>query len=178
MGCGDNSPIRFLHVKKYGIDASTEAIMTAKKKKTHDNLKVMDVKQVVHYFKSKSIDAVIALDLIEHLNKKDGFKLLSDMESLAIKKVVIFTPNGFIPQAGKSKYDKHLSGWEVEDFKRLNYKVNGIYGPRFLRGSYHKIKHTPEFFWSVISDLIQWSFTINHPENAAALLGVKKINYD
>lgn len=175
LGCGDNSPIRFLQTKTYGIDASREAISIAKKKKTHDILKVMDVKRACDYCKSKSFDAVVALDVIEHLRKDAGEKLIKDMEKIAKKRVIIFTPNGFVPQKGKTIYDSHLSGWTDMELRNKGYKVFGIYGPKRLRGDYHKIKFEPEFFWTIISELIQWTYIYNNPQNAAALLCIKDI---
>lgn len=175
LGCGDGSPIRFLQADTYGIDANRRAIRSAKEKKTHDNLKVMNIKKVGRYFKPKAFDGVVALDLIEHLEKKGGFRLISDMERLAAKKVMIFTPNGFISQSGDSDFDKHRSGWESSEFKKLGYKVYGMYGPKKLRGGYHKIKFRPELFFALMSDIIQWTYTVNHPETAAALLAVKEL---
>jgi len=45
---------------------------------------------------SKSFDIVIAMDLIEHLPKSDGYKLLYEMERIARKACMIMTPNGFV----------------------------------------------------------------------------------
>jgi len=175
LGCGGNSPLRFLQTKTYGIDASISAIKAARKNKTHNLLKVMEVKQAIRYFKPKSFEAVVALDLIEHLNKEDGYNLLSDMEKLAIKKSIIFTPNGFIAQSGNSTFDLHRSGWTSEEFKKLGYKVYGMYGPKSMRSEYHQIRFKPEFIFALISDIIQWTYTLNHPTKAAALLTVKNL---
>src|SRR3972149_1844527 len=77
LGCGDNSPLRFINANTFGIDVDKDSILQAKKNKTHNKLEIIDCMKINKYFKSKSFDAVVALDLIEHLSKKDGFKLLS-----------------------------------------------------------------------------------------------------
>lgn len=175
LGCGDNSPARFINAKTYGIDISERIIAKAEKHKTHDVLKVMDVKKVDKFFKPGEFDAVVAVDLIEHLGKKDGLALIKKMEKIAKKEVLIFTPNGFMSQHGQSHYDEHLSGWENEDFKKTGFIIYGMLGPKFLRGEKHKIKFSPEILWAVISEIFQWTFTIRNPKKAAAILCIKTL---
>lgn len=175
LGCGASSPIRFVKAKTFGIDADDRVIEKAKKKRTHDNLVVLDVKKIGTTFAAKSFDAVVALDFIEHLNKKDGYRLTNEMEKIARKKVLIFTPNGFMIQAGPSEFDRHLSGWTVEEFRNLDYKIYGMYGPKFLRGDYHGIRFGPIIFWSLISEFLQWSYIVYNPKKSAALLCVKNL---
>lgn len=74
----------------------------------------------------KSVDSVFLLDVIEHLEKKKGQRLLNATEKLAREQVVIFTPLGFVPQEHKDgqdawgltggKWQKHKSGWKPDDF--------------------------------------------------------------
>ena len=46
-------------------------------------------------FSDRSFDAVIALELLEHLNKEEGYELIHNMERWARSKVIVSTPNGF-----------------------------------------------------------------------------------
>ena len=72
----------------------------------------------------KSVDTVILIDVIEHLKKEDGRRLLSASEKIARRQIAIFTPLGFVPQDhGNGKdawgldgggWQKHLSGWRPE----------------------------------------------------------------
>lgn len=74
----------------------------------------------------KSVDTVIMIDVIEHIDKAEAKKLLKDTEKLARRQIVIFTPLGFLPQEhpdGKDawgldggKWQEHKSGWEPDDF--------------------------------------------------------------
>lgn len=68
-----------------------------------------------------SFEAVVALDFIEHLPRRQGIKFLREAQRLA-PMVVIFTPNGWMEQTGDNwnmggeLWQTHRSGWTVEDF--------------------------------------------------------------
>jgi hypothetical protein len=79
----------------------------------------------VRYFPPKSVDTVFLVDVVEHLEKEEGCKLLALTEAIARKQVVIFTPLGFMPQHHDGKdawglngadWQEHKSGWLPEDF--------------------------------------------------------------
>jgi hypothetical protein len=76
-------------------------------------------------FKKKSFDAVICLQVIEHISKKDGLMLLKDMEEIARKQVVVTTPIGFMPreEVDGNPYERHVSSWRQEEFEELGYTV-------------------------------------------------------
>jgi len=54
-------------------------------------------------FLDRSFDVVIALDVVEHFEEKDAYKLISEMERIARKKVIILTP---------CKFDKNVEATE------------------------------------------------------------------
>jgi len=90
----------------------------------------------------------MALDVIEHLAKEDGLRLMRAMEKISRRKVIFFTPSGFLPQCHLEKNDlqEHLSGWEVAEMKQHGYQVIGMLGPKALRGEFHNLKWRPKFF--------------------------------
>ncbi len=120
------------------------------------------------------------MDLIEHLPKEAGLKLLRDMESVARQQVVIFTPSGFKPQGNKAAGDleEHLSGWEPKEMRQHGYKVIGALGPKWLRGELHVLKYWPKIFWGLVALLLHLLWTRWRPESAAAILCVKRISRD
>lgn len=78
-------------------------------------------------FADKSVDTVCMMDLIEHLEKEDGFELLKEANRVARKQIIVFTPLGYFPQhyvEGENDawglhggaLQQHKSGWELEDF--------------------------------------------------------------
>ncbi len=178
VGCGANSPVQTFNRNLYcvGVDAFEPSIEKSKLKKIHNEYLKLDVLKVGNEFGDKSFDIVVALDLIEHLEKNDGLLLLDMMEKIASKKVIIYTPNGFLPQGDRESnpWQVHLSGWTVEEFEKRGYDVIGVNGIKSLRGEFAKVKNKPAFFWNLISDISEL-FVKTKPEKAFQLLAIKKI---
>lgn len=177
IGCGTSSPLRFIPAtRKFGIDADKVILETAKKNKTHDAYYLGDVKNISTMFKPKQFDACIALDVIEHLSKTDGHKLIKDMEKIARKKIVIFTPNGFLSQNHPTNhFAVHRSGWTAEEMTRLGFHVTGMFGHKYLKGEGYGLRFRPKIFWAIVSELTHYFFTRSHPDHAAGLLCMKQI---
>ena len=73
---------------------------------------------------NQHFDLITAWDILEHLEKKEGEKWLDHFEEVANRLIVIFTPQGFLPQGNEQGFhdlDVHKSGWEVEDFIKRGY---------------------------------------------------------
>lgn len=179
VGCGASSPIqKFTRKLRHtvGVDCFPEALSKSRAAGIHREYKLADVLSLDENFAPRSFDCVVALDLIEHLSKADGLRLITAMEKIAKKKIIIFTPNGFLPQ---NEYDGnpnqvHLSGWTAAEIKKLGFRVMGINGWKPLRGEYSLIKWRPKWFWTPISWLSQLVVT-NQPERAFQLLCIKEI---
>lgn len=86
-------------------------------------------------------DAVLALDIIEHLPKDEGFELIAEAERVASKFVLFFTPLGFVSQHCEGtdswglhgcEWQEHRSGWMPEDFPgyEFDYIDNDVTGQR------------------------------------------------
>ena len=178
VGCGANSPVQTFNKNLYcvGVDAFEPSLEKSKVKKIHNDYKKLDVLKVGEEFPSKSFDIVVALDLIEHLEKGDGLHLLDMIEKIASKKVIIYTPNGFLPQGDRENnpWQVHLSGWTAQEFVDRGYKVIGVNGIKSLRGAFAKVKYKPAFLWNFISDLTEL-FVKHNPEIAFQLLAIKTI---
>jgi 2-polyprenyl-3-methyl-5-hydroxy-6-metoxy-1,4-benzoquinol methylase len=175
IGCGVSSPTRFFSIEKtVGTDIHLPSVHEAKRKGTHHEIYLCDIKDISKNFAEKEFECCIALDVIEHLSKEDGYKLISDMERIASKKVVISTPNGLLPQKGESgDFQEHISGYNTDEMRRLGYRVIGILGHRFLRGEKHYFRFRPHFVAMLISEASQYLYARWHPEKAAALLCTK-----
>jgi len=108
----------------------------------------------------KSVDSVFLLDVIEHLEKKKGQRLLKKTEKLAREQIVIFTPLGFVPQEHKDgqdawgleggKWQEHKSGWYPKDFDQSwsifvskEYHFNDNLGKKYPKpyGAFFAIKN-------------------------------------
>lgn len=157
VGCGSNSPLAKVPKRFYsvGVDIHKPSIAQSRKQKIHDEYKIGNVFDIDKHFRAKQFDAVIALDLIEHLPKQKGRELLKKMLRIAKRKVILLTPNGFIQQipCDGNEFQRHLSGWSIKDFKRLGFRVYGMRGLKWLRGEYATIKWKPWLLWASISTL-------------------------
>ena len=157
VGCGENSGIRSFKNKPYsiGVEIFDEAIEKSKQNNIHDKYVKINVMDIGTFFSKNSHDCVMANGLIEHLNKEEGYKLLQMMERIAIKKVFLTTPNGFVKQGNieGNPWQIHHSGWTPLEMKNLGYKVIGISGFKCLKGGEGKIKYWPHTFWTIISIL-------------------------
>lgn len=178
VGCGSNSPLAKVKKTFYsvGVDVYKPNITASKKARIHDKYKLGNVLQLGYLFRPKSFDAVVALDIIEHLAKKDGIVLMEQMEKVAKKKVIILTPYGFTEQHpyDGNPFQMHKSGWYVKDFLNRGYKIYGMRGFRFIRGEYATIKYNPWVFWGALATLSQL-VVYYFPRAAYQLLAVKKL---
>ena len=180
VGCGFESPIRnFSHKIDYtvGIDMFENAIERSRVANIHNEYKIGNVLDLDKLFYEKSFECVVASDLIEHLIKEDGYKLLQKMEKIATKKVIIYTPNGFLQQGefDHNRLQKHISGWEISEMRALGFHIIGINGCKKLRGEFAAIKYHPKVFWGRIS-LISQLFTTKNPKYAFGILCVKELH--
>jgi len=176
VGCGKSMNMRWLGVKNStGIDGYEPDLEEARRCGTHDQLVLGNVCKLDEYFKPDQFDAVVALDVIEHLTKEDGLRMMQAMEKIARRKIIIFTPNGFLPQRHLEKSDlqEHISGWEIAEMQQHGYRVIGMLGPKSLRGEFHNLKGRPKPFWGAVSLLGHLLWTRWIPGGAAAILCVK-----
>ena len=144
--------------------------------KRHSEYLRIDVLSLGEHFPRDGFDCVVALDVIEHLETEDGYALLRAMEHIASKRVIVFTPNGYLsqPPAPGNPYQEHLSGWEVDDFLKLGYRVTGVHGWRPLRGLFGHPRWFPKRFWARVSMLTE-SFFESRPHRAFQLLCAKDL---
>src|SRR5690242_19457312 len=76
IGCGNASPMRFLrNTHTVGVDGYCPALEEARSHGTHDEYFLGDVTGISELFPTRKFDACIALDVIEHLHKEDGWRM-------------------------------------------------------------------------------------------------------
>ena len=91
----------------------------------------LDARQALSSMVDGSIDSIFLIDVIEHMTKEVGLEVIREVERIARRQVVLFTPLGYMPQNmhasgldgwnlnGGSLQD-HKSGWYPEDFLDWN----------------------------------------------------------
>lgn len=172
VGCGISSPLGKIRKPHYmeGIDLYLPDV----KQRIHNKYVKGNISDIEKYYKSKSFDAVVLLSVIEHVKKREGYVLIKSLEKIAVKRVIIQTPNGFIRQSSddENPFQEHISGWSVSNFHKNNYKVIGLRGVKFLRGEYALIRYKPWYFWLFVSYLSQF-FVKFIPKYAFEILAIK-----
>lgn len=177
VGCGSSSPLGLGGFERLvGVDAHPDAIAAARAQGAHHELHVHDVRRLEELFEAESFDAVVAVDLLEHLEPAEGADLLRSLERIARHRVVVFTPNGFVEQGerGGNPFQVHRSGWTAAGLRSLGYRVRGVHGLRWLRHEEARIRLRPARAWSLVADVSQ-PLVRRAPRLAFHLLAVKDV---
>jgi hypothetical protein len=68
---------------------------------------------------------VICLDVIEHFEKTQALELIRELERIARKVVVLFTPYGFMPQEPEAEnpFQEHKCGFSNTELRYLGYST-------------------------------------------------------
>lgn len=134
-GCGRSSLLKKIKkgIYRVGLDIYKPYILESKKQLIHDDYILGDVRALP--FQSNSFDCIMAIEVLEHLERSDGLKMIEEMERVAKKKIILTTPNGFLPtHAGPKDNPKesHLSGWKCDELRKLGFKLYGLNGLKKL----------------------------------------------
>jgi SAM-dependent methyltransferase len=175
LGCGRgfNSPLQGMALTQaLGVDIFQPYLEECRQKDIYSGYIQADIREIE--FKDSPFDAVLMLEVLEHLTKEEGRRLLDRCASWARKKVIISTPNGYLWQDryDNNPFQEHKSGWSVEELRNLGFSVTGFLGWKRLRGYRAKPRYKPALLWEVISDLTQ-IVTYHYPGLASRLMAVK-----
>ncbi|MBS7270672.1 MAG: class I SAM-dependent methyltransferase [Candidatus Freyarchaeota archaeon] len=77
--------------------------------------------------REKSVDIALACELLEHLPKSDGHRLLEELDRISTKQIIVSYPLNW-PQEEiyGNPYEKHISEWLPNELAKYNYKVRVI----------------------------------------------------
>lgn len=186
LGCGPSSPLQYCPwiTHSIGVEAFEPYLKQSQSRKIHTEylnslIETLD-------FPDKCVDAVILIDVLEHLPEVLGYNVLQKAERWARKKVIVSSPNGFIEQSAldSNELQKHLSGWDYARMKSLDFCCRGMAGPKWLRREVEgetmgddllvSVRLRPRAFWFVLSALLQ-PITFVIPSVAFSLFSIKKI---
>lgn len=186
LGCEDGRLLMLLSDRKKwevtGVDIFQKNIEEAAKKRIFIKTIKGDIVSVAKKLirQKAKFDVVFCSQVIEHIDRKKGEELLSLVDKLARKKVIIGTPRGFMEQPevflGDNPHQIHKSGWSEDDFRNRGYKVYGI-GFGFI-WSEEGLGRTYSKPVAVVAGIISYIFSplVYHlPFLAAGILCIKKI---
>jgi hypothetical protein len=90
----------------------------------YSGLIIADVREAIKsiILSGEKYELVLMIDVLEHLTREDGLKLLSQLKQIG--RDVIFTYSN-CHQEGvcSNQYENHISKWELQDFDYLDAKV-------------------------------------------------------
>ena len=130
LGCGYGEPFIDTNFKLLiGVDAWRIFDLPE-----YDLILLYDIKNIGKLIAENSFDVITCIDVIEHLEKEEGFKLIEQMERIARKEIYIFTPLKWSENKasykdplhwcyGNKEYNTHRSLWNGEDFVNKGYKL-------------------------------------------------------
>lgn len=183
LGCGDGSLMELLSRGKRwqitGIDIYKKAIETAGKRNIYSKLVRGDLLKTIKNNNLKSkYDTVFFSQVIEHVTRNDGEKILSEIEKIAKSRIIVGTPRGFMEQPHEflddNPYQVHKSGWTIGDFTERGYRVYGVgFWPIW---SYEGLGRNANIFWMIVSNIISYIMSpvvYYFPSLAAGVIAVK-----
>ena len=110
-----------------GVDRHLARLSVAKKFSCYDQVIWADIRE---YTPPSETEAVFMIDVIEHLSKPDGVKLLKRLSWAPF--IVVTTPSRYHPYGLRNH---HVSVWTREEFEKLNFKTSTFWTPlSFLEG--------------------------------------------
>ena len=149
VGCGKGEPMRFINRRKrfyaVGVDIFEPYHQESRKSGCYDELILADIRNPP--LKPKSFDIVFAMEVLEHLEKQEGERLLHSMERIVRKQMILSTPVGKYKQdpydGNPSQEHKHI--WNPATIEKLGYKVSGC-GIRNIGGRHGLVARLPKKF--------------------------------
>jgi 2-polyprenyl-3-methyl-5-hydroxy-6-metoxy-1,4-benzoquinol methylase len=181
IGCGEGRPISFINRHRdfcaVGVDIFEPCLKQCQESNIYWALIRADVTKLP--FKAKSFDIVLAMEVLEHLEKEAGQELLKAMEKIARKQIIISTPVGRYYQdaLGGNPHQEHKAFWHPAELRDLGYKVRG-HGLRALFGGEGVTQNYMPGLLRPLGNIL-WvcagPFVHFFPELAGDMVGVKNL---
>ena len=143
VGCGKGN---FLHdlkrwgnyfrvhqTYKIGLDIFDPSLRQAKQ--VYDEVVKCNVKNIP--FRDNIFDVAVCFQVIEHLQKSEGFILLNELERISSGKIILTAPVGSSPKhklEDKNPWQAHVSSWYPCEFVSRGCLVRGFHGVRLAKG--------------------------------------------
>ena len=124
-----------------------------------------------------AFDTVIATELIEHVAKEAGRRLLAEIARVAGTMAVVSTPNweylrpGAMTMTGYNEHEHHVSSWTAAELRAHGFTVRGVghkVGMWPVRGVSRLLRTFPT------ADLLLAAWAVRHPAIALHLLAFRR----
>jgi hypothetical protein len=134
VGTGLMSSLELVRCKvRLGLDAHRPYLEQRRDRRAVPvNASALDLERL---FVPGAVDLVTLIDVVEHFTPEDARAVLAQAETVAGRRVLLFTPRGEFPQEGfdafglgGEEYQRHRSTWEPHDLAALGYRVAVLTG--------------------------------------------------
>ena len=143
LGCGFGHWAQLLRTHYHSDDPARRAVVTGvdvfapnvefcRQVGAYASLVAADAVEFLTAQASGAFDTVLATELIEHLPRETGERLLVEAARVAGKVAILSTPNwrylrpGASTMTGFNEHEHHVSSWTATDFRRHGYAVRGV----------------------------------------------------
>jgi len=129
VGCGKGEPMSVINKNGNfdvtGIDLFQPYLEEAQRKAVFQRLIFGNAVSLP--FESRTFDVVICMELLEHLNERDGKLLLGELERVAKKQILLTTPIGEYEQHAfdGNPYQEHKFIWTIQALRLQGYNIWG-----------------------------------------------------
>jgi len=144
------------------VDVFKPYLDFVKKLGIYNSVLQLDVSKSKLPFEEKEFDIAFCLEVIEHLRKEEGLRLLNELERVS-KRVIVTTPGIFFnqPLYDANLNQAHLSHYHVRDFENRGYRVYGV-------GNMLPLRRSLPFISYVLG-----RFTYKFPKLSSTIIAVK-----
>ncbi len=109
-----------------GIDIWVPHVSKLNQMNIYDELIICDARKPP--FRSRSVDIVIACEVLEHISLDEADSFLIELEALYRNIIIVSTPLGFYEQKiiYENPHEQHLSGWQEKELQERNYETKTV----------------------------------------------------
>jgi len=106
-----------------GIEIFAPYIEKVKKTGIYEHLIYSDIRCCP--LREYSVDYIIAIEILEHIKREWGLKLINELYNICKYNIIISTPFGFLPTKGydENEHQIHKASFFPKDFKEKGFSV-------------------------------------------------------
>jgi SAM-dependent methyltransferase len=110
-----------------GVDGFEPYLEFCQESGLYDRTVLRNLNDMPLPFGTQEFEVVTCIEVVEHLERSAGQKLLGELERIG-SQVIVTTPNVRFQQGeyDGNVFQRHLSGWSSADFRARGYKVYGM----------------------------------------------------
>jgi len=160
-----------------GVDIHEGNVAFCRSTGVYDALECADALEFLALCPAGAFDTIIATELIEHLDKEAGERLLVEVARVAAEIAILSTPNweylrpGAMTMTGFNEHEHHVSHWTAPELRRRGFTVRGV-GHKVRQWPVRGVNRVLNTFPTL--DLMLGAWAVRHPAIALQLLAYRR----